>query len=106
MAGNERYPLGQEIFEDLIGHNKLALLLLSLIVITALGTVWITAQTRLLTAEQGKLVKVNRKLESQYIHLQLEENSASRRNKIEAYANKAQLKPIQKEQEVILLEKK
>ena len=30
MAGNERYPLGQEIFEDLIGRNKFALLLLHL----------------------------------------------------------------------------
>ena len=45
MAGNERYPLGQEIFEDLIGRNKFALLLLALIVVTALATVWITAQT-------------------------------------------------------------
>ena len=104
MAGNERYPLGQEIFEDLIGKNKVALLLLSLIIITAL--VWVTAQTRLLTSEQGKLVKINRKLESQYVHLQLEENSASRQNKIDAYANKAELQAIKKEQEVILLEKK
>ncbi len=29
MAGNERYSLGQEIFEDLIGRNKFALLLLA-----------------------------------------------------------------------------
>ena len=105
MAGNERYPLGQEIFEDLIGKNKVALLLLSLIIITALATIWVTAQTRLLTSEQGKLVKINRKLESQYVHLQLEENSASRQNKIDAYANKAELQAIKKEQEVILLEK-
>ena len=105
MAGNERYSLGQEIFEDLIGRNKFALLLLALIVVTALATVWITAQTRLLTAEQGKLVKANRKLENQYIHLQLEENSASRENRISAFATK-ELQSIKKEQEVILLEKK
>ena len=98
MAGNERYSLGQEIFEDLIGRNKFALLLLALIVVTA--------QTRLLTAEQGKLVKANRKLENQYIHLQLEENSASRENRISAFATKAELQSIKKEQEVILLEKK
>lgn len=106
MARNERYSLGQEIFEDLIGENKMVLLLLFLIVVTALCTVWITAQTRVLTAEQGKLVKENRKLESQYIHLQLEENSASRRNRIQAFADKAQLQSIKKEQEEILLEKK
>ena len=62
--------------------------------------------TRLLTAEQGKLVKANRKLENQYIHLQLEENSASRENRISAFATKAELQSIKKEQEVILLEKK
>ena len=106
MARNERYSLGQEIFEDLIGENKMVLLLLFLIVVTALCTVWVTAQTRVLTAEQGKLVKENRKLESQYIHLQLEENSASRRNRIQAFADKAQLQSIKKEQEEILLEKK
>lgn len=106
MARNERYSLGQEIFEDLIGENKMVLLLLFLIVATALCTVWVTAQTRVLTAEQGKLVKENRKLESQYIHLQLEENSASRRNRIQAFADKAQLQSIKKEQEEILLEKK
>lgn len=106
MAANDRYSLGQEIFEDLVGENKIALLLLFLVIATALCTVWVTAQTRVLTAEQGKLVKANRKLESQYIHLQLEENSVSRRNRIEAFASKAQLQPIKKEQEEILLEKK
>lgn len=106
MAGNERYPLGQEIFEDLIGQNKIALLLLALIIATALGTVWITAQTRELNAERSKIATQNRQLENQYVHLQLEENSASRLNRIQAFANKAQLESIKKEQEEILLEKK
>lgn len=106
MAGNERYPLGQEIFEDLIGENKIALLLLMLIIVTALATVWITEQTRMLTTSQGKAIEINRRLENQYIHLQLEENSLSRKNIIETFATKALLQPIKKEQEVILLEKK
>ena len=106
MAGNERYPLGQEIFEDLIGKNKVALLLLSLIIITALDKIWVTDQTFLLHYEKGKLLKMIQKCVSQYVHLQLEENSASRQNKIDAYANKAELQAIKKEQEVILLEKK
>lgn len=106
MAGNDRYPLGQEIFEDLIGKNKIALLLLMLIIVTALATVWITEQTRMLTTSQGKTIEINRRLENQYIHLQLEENSLSRKNIIETFATKALLQPIKKEQEVILLEKK
>lgn len=106
MAGNDRYPLGQEIFEDLIGENKIALLLLMLISVTALATVWITEQTRMLTTSQGKVIEINRRLENQYIHLQLEENSLSRKNIIETFATKALLQPIKKEQEVILLEKK
>lgn len=104
MAMKERYPLYQIILDDLIGHNKLALLLLSLVIVSAVATVWITHQTRLLTAEQGKLEQVHRKLESQYIHLQLEENSQGRKSRIEAAAQSFGLQPIKKEQEVILVE--
>ncbi|VEI47256.1 cell division protein [Actinobacillus equuli] len=53
MASNERYPLHQIILDDLTGHNKVALILLIATVLTAIGTIWITHQTRLLTAEQG-----------------------------------------------------
>lgn len=70
---SERYPLRQVILDDLTSHNKVALFLLFGVIISAVATIWITHQTRLLTAEQGKLVSVKQKLESQYTHLQLEE---------------------------------
>ena len=54
MLNRERYPLFQIISDDFINHNKLPVLLLLGIVFTAIGTVWVTHQTRLLTAEQGQ----------------------------------------------------
>ncbi|VTU08730.1 cell division protein [Actinobacillus indolicus] len=101
---NERYPLRQVILDDLTSHNKVALLLLLGIILSAIATVWITHQTRLLTAEQGTLVYKHQKLESQYIHLQLEENSRSQKSRVEAVAEKFGLQPVKKEQEVILVE--
>ncbi|RPE86418.1 cell division protein FtsL [Vespertiliibacter pulmonis] len=100
---NERYPLRQIILDDLTNHNKVAIILLVLIVISALGTIWITHQTRLLVADQGKLIAANQKLENQYIHLQLEENSQSQKWRIESVAEKLQLQAVKKEQEVILV---
>ncbi len=106
MASSERYPLRQIILDDLTGSNKLALLLLFLVITTAIATIWITHQTRLLTAEQGELVKQNRRLENQYIHLQLEEHTKSQRARVEAAATSFGLQPIHKDQEVILLQSK
>lgn len=101
---NERYPLRQVILDDLTSHNKVALLLLLGVIVSAVATIWITHQTRLLIAEQGALVQKNQKLESQYIHLQLEENSRSQKSRVEAVAEKFGLQPIKKEQEIILVE--
>lgn len=101
---NERFPLKQVIFSDLISHNKVALLLLLLVIGTGLGTVWITHSTRLLTSERGKLLESVQKLENRFVHLHLEENSKSQKTRIEAVAKKFGLAPISKEQEVILVE--
>ncbi len=101
---SERYPLRQVILDDLTSHNKVALLLLLGVIMSAIATIWITHQTRLLIAEQGSLVQKHQKLESQYIHLQLEENSRSQKSRVEAVAEKFGLQPVKKEQEVILVE--
>ncbi|VEI47255.1 cell division protein [Actinobacillus equuli] len=52
-----------------------------------------------------KLVQQNRKLENQYIHLQLEENAKSQKSRVEAAAASFGLQQIKKEQEVIWLNK-
>ncbi|MDP8079142.1 cell division protein FtsL [Phocoenobacter skyensis] len=101
---NERYPLRQVIFDDLVNHNKLAIFLLILLTGTAISTVWLTHKTRLLIAEQELLVKQKHKLNDQYVHLQLEENSKTQKLRVEAAAKKFGLQSIQKEQEVIIVE--
>ncbi|AHG76260.1 cell division protein FtsL [Mannheimia varigena] len=101
---NERYPLHQIILDDIFSHNKVAILLLIGIVISAVATIWITHQTRLSVSEQGQLIQENQKLESQYTNLQLEENSRSSRARVDAAAKSFGLEPIKKEQEIILVE--
>ncbi len=56
LENNDRFPLQEIIMEDLFTSNKLVLILLLAITISALGTVWITHQTRGLVAEKGDLV--------------------------------------------------
>lgn len=100
---SKRYPLRQIILDDLMGHNKVAMLLLIGVLASSIATIWITHQTRLLVAEQGKLVQAQQKLENQYIHLRLEENAKSHKSRIEAVAEKFGLHPVDKTQEVILV---
>ncbi|MDD0823842.1 cell division protein FtsL [Mannheimia sp. AT1] len=101
---NERYPLHQIIVDDIFSHNKVAILLLIGIVISAIATIWVTHQTRLLVSEQGQLINQNQRLESQYTNLQLEENSRSGKARVEAAAKSFGLQPVKKEQEIILVE--
>lgn len=102
---HERYPLRQVIFDDLTTHNKVALLLLIGVIISALATIWITHETRQLIAEQGKLLQEIQKFDNQYVHLQLDENALSNKTRIEQVSEKFGLLPINKEQETILEEK-
>lgn len=102
---NERYPLRQVIFEDLISHNKVALLLLAGVICSAIATIWIVHQTRLLVTEQSRLIQSIHNFENQYAHLQLDENSLSNKTRIEALSEKFGLQPLNNIQETILEEK-
>jgi len=42
LENNDRFPLQEIIMEDLFTSNKLVLILLLAITVSALGTVWIT----------------------------------------------------------------
>lgn len=100
---NERYPLHNVVLEDLISHNKVALSLLLCVVVSSVMTVWVTHQTRTLTAQESHYDLQNEKLRDQYINLQLEENSRSKKSIIEAAAEKWELRAIEKNQEIILM---
>ena len=73
LENNDRFPLQEIIMEDLFTSNKLVLILLLAITISALGTVWITHQTRGLVAEKGDLVLQHQALENEFLNLKLEE---------------------------------
>ncbi|MGX3066402.1 cell division protein FtsL [Ursidibacter arcticus] len=96
---NDRYPLRQIILDDLTSHNKVALLLLLLVIASAIATVWVTHKTRIFTAEQSKLIQANHKLQNQFYHLRLEETSSKKDEDV----YKLGLQEIKKEQEIILV---
>ena len=104
LENNDRFPLQEIIMEDLFTSNKLLLLLLLAITISALGTVWITHQTRGLVAEKGDLVLQHQALENEFLNLKLEEATLSDNTRIEAIAKQLGMQRATPEQEVVILE--
>ena len=104
LENNDRFPLQEIIMEDLFTSNKLVLILLLAITISALGTVWITHQTRGLVAEKGDLVLQQQALESEFLNLKLEEATLSDNTRIEAIAKQLGMQRATPEQEVVILE--
>lgn len=104
LQNNDRYPLQEIIIEDLFTSNKLVLILLLAITASALGTVWITHQTRGLVAEKGELVLQHQALENEFLNLKLEEATLSDNTRIEAIAKQLGMQRATSEQEVVILE--
>ena len=104
LQNNDRYPLQEIIIEDLFTSNKLVLILLFAITASALGTVWITHQTRGLVAEKGELVLQHQALENEFLNLKLEEATLSDNTRIEAIAKQLGMQRATPEQEVVILE--
>lgn len=102
----ERYPLSQVILDDLTSHNKVAILLLIGVVISAVATIWITHETRLQIAEKAKLSRAILSLDNRYAHLQLDENTLSSKENIKQIVDKFGLQPLAKEQEEIIIEER
>lgn len=104
LQNNDRYPLQEIIIEDLFTSNKLVLILLFAITASALGTVWITHQTRGLVAGKGELVLQHQALENEFLNLKLEEATLSDNTRIEAIAKQLGMQRATSEQEVVILE--
>ena len=104
LENNDRFPLQEIIMEDLFTSNKLVLILLLAITGSALGTVWITHQTRGLVAEKGDLVLQHQALENEFLNLKLEEATLSDNTRIEAIAKQLGMQRATPEQEVVILE--
>ncbi|WP_109127580.1 cell division protein FtsL [Aggregatibacter segnis] len=104
LENNDRFPLRNIILEDLFTSNKLVLILLLAITLSALGTVWLTHQTRGLVAEKGDSVLQHQALENEYLNLRLEEATLSDNTRIEAIAKQFGMQRATPEQEVVILE--
>ena len=104
LENNDRFPLRNIILEDLFTSNKLVLILLLAITLSALGTVWLTHQTRGLVAEKGDLILQYQALENEYLNLRLEEATLSDNTRIEAIAKQFGVLRATPEQEVVILE--
>ena len=104
LENNDRFPLQEIMMEDLFTSNKLVLILLLAITISALSTVWITHQTRGLVAEKGDLVLQHQALENEFLNLKLEEATLSDNTRIEAIAKQLGMQRATPEQEVVILE--
>lgn len=105
LENSERYPLRSLVVEDLFTSNKLLMALMTLVLISALGTIWITHQTRGLIAQKGELVLQQQALENEFLNLKLEEATQSDNTRVEAFAaGKLQMQRVVSEQEVLLVE--
>lgn len=106
MSDNKpRYPLSQILVEDLFSANKLVVLLLLGILISAMATVWMTHQTRRLISENGQLTLQRQALESEYRNLQLQEATEGDSTRVKSIAIKTlKMQPVADEQEVEIRE--
>ena len=105
LENNERYPLQNLLVEDLFSSNKLIALLLVLILISAMGTIWITHQTRGLISTNGELVLQHQALQDEYRNLQLQEATEGDSTRVESIAIRTlKMKRVGGDQEVVILE--
>lgn len=106
MADNKpRYPLQQILLEDLFSSNKIVVLLLCAIVLSAMATIWVTHQTRRLISENGQLVLQRQALDNEYRNLQLQEATEGDSSRVESIAiQKLNMKAVEPDQEVEIRE--
>ena len=105
LENSERYPLQHILVEDIFSSNKLVVVLLLLILASAMGTNWMTHQTRGLISENGQLVLQHQALENEYRNLQLQEATESDNTRVESIAiGTLKMQRVQSEQEVVIFE--
>lgn len=98
----ERYGLLKAIGDDL-RRQYTALSLLVWFLLSAVGLVFVTHHTRLLTMQQAALVNEQYRLDSEWHNLILEEKSLSDPDRIEALAKeKLMMQPLELQQEKVV----
>ncbi|AIN47443.1 cell division protein FtsL [Candidatus Palibaumannia cicadellinicola] len=86
MISNERYHLIHIIGSDLLRNEKLSVILLIAVLVSAIMVVTITHHTRRLTAEREKLVLEKNALDIEWRNLILEENVLGDHSRVESIA--------------------
>lgn len=101
-----RFSLVKSIIDDLFKHQKLSLLLLSLVVISAFLVLLITQQTRKQVFHQEQLMLERDVLESEWRNLVIEENVLAEPKRIELKANQLGMQYVTPNKETVIVLKK
>lgn len=83
---NSNPSLTKQVLQDIFHVGRFPLILLILVLVTSLGTVYITQQTRSVVARHDELQSEREQLDVEWHNLMLEEYSLSEHSKIEAIA--------------------
>lgn len=87
MIPPDRHSLPSIIIKDILANSKLQLLLLFVVVISALLVVYVTHQTRLITAQNQQLLMDRDYLDVEWRNLILEENALGDHSRVERIAS-------------------
>ncbi|MBE2896699.1 cell division protein FtsL [Pasteurellaceae bacterium HPA106] len=104
MNVSDRHPLRKIIIDDLLAANKIALVLLLVVILSAVATIYMIHQTRQLNAHNGELILEKRALENDYVNLKLEEHALDDNVRITGVARRMHMGEIANEQQVIIIE--
>ena len=105
-VGSRHTNLVVVIFNDLLIHYKIAILLMVAIVVTALGVVLLTSHTRILIEEREQLILDQDKLNDEWRNLILEEEVWGKPNRVLQIAtDRLGMKYVELEQEFVVIER-
>lgn len=88
MIGNQRHDLVGVIGSDLLRNDKIPLILLVAVLVSAIFVVTTVHRTRLLSAEREQLVLERDALDIEWRNLILEENALGAHSRVERIATK------------------
>lgn len=105
MSNNakKRFSLVKVIIDDLFKNQKLCLLLMGLIIVSALSVLWVTQQIRKEIYAQDLLTLEQDVLESEWRNLIIEENVLADPKRIEQKANLIGMQYVTPKDETIIV---
>lgn len=98
-----RFSLVKLIVDDLFKTQKLSLLLVGLIIVSAMAILWTTQQTRKQLFKQEQLILERDVLESEWRNLIIEENVLADPKRIEQRANTFGMQHVLPKNETVIV---